>query len=297
MFQAVAMLVSTLLNAILDPIFINIIGFHGAAIATLISQIICLAFMCIYIYHKNYLTFHYLILIQRDYAVCKNAVPSVIQQSIPAISTTFLTAIVSTYSISAIAGYGVAGKLEMILFYPAMALNMVLTSIVGQCIGAQRIDRAKNYLKLALKYGIVVSSVLSAVVIFFSKQLAKLFVSNVTVTNVVSHYFLIVSIGYVLYTITSCYLGTLNGIGKPTKSMILMIFYYIIIRIPFAYLLSWLAENLNGVWIAILISHIVACIITILTSNQIIKRLYGKLYDRTKKARYKSIESNCCGKF
>lgn len=298
MFQAVAMLVSTLLNAILDPIFINIIGFHGAAIATLISQIICLAFMCIYIYRKKLFNLSLSDFDTKEIMpFVKNAVPSVIQQSIPAISTTFLTAIVSTYSISAIAGYGVAGKLEMILFYPAMALNMVLTSIVGQCIGAQRIDRAKNYLKLALKYGIVVSSVLSAVVIFFSKQLAKLFVSNVAVTNVVSHYFLIVSIGYVLYTITSCYLGTLNGIGKPTKSMILMIFYYIIIRIPFAYLLSWLAENLNGVWIAILISHIVACIITILTSNQIIKRLYGKLYDRTKKARYKSIESNCCGKF
>ena len=281
MFQAVAMLVSTLLNAILDPIFINIIGFHGAAIATLISQIICLAFMCIYIYRKKLFNLSLSDFDTKEIMpFVKNAVPSVIQQSIPAI-----------------AGDGVAGKLEMILFYPAMALNMVLTSIVGQCIGAQRIDRAKNYLKLALKYGIVVSSVLSAVVIFFSKQLAKLFVSNVAVTNVVSHYFLIVSIGYVLYTITSCYLGTLNGIGKPTKSMILMIFYYIIIRIPFAYLLSWLAENLNGVWIAILISHIVACIITILTSNQIIKRLYGKLYDRTKKARYKSIESNCCGKF
>ncbi len=291
MFQAVAMLVSTLLNAILDPIFINIIGFHGAAIATLISQIICLAFMCIYIYRKKLFNLSLSDFDTKEIMpFVKNAVPSVIQQSIPAISTTFLTAIVSTYSISAIAGYGVAGKLEMILFYPAMALNMVLTSIVGQCIGAQRIDRAKNYLKLALKYGIVVSSVLSAVVIFFSKQLAKLFVSNVAVTNVVSHYFLIVSIGYVLYTITSCYLGTLNGIGKPTKSMILMIFYYIIIRIPFAYLLSWLAENLNGVWIAILISHIVACIITILTSNQIIKRLYGKLYDRTKKQDIKALK-------
>lgn len=214
MFQAVAMLVSTLLNAILDPIFINIIGFHGAAIATLISQIICLAFMCIYIYRKKLFNLSLSDFDTKEIMpFVKNAVPSVIQQSIPAISTTFLTAIVSTYSISAIAGYGVAGKLEMILFYPAMALNMVLTSIVGQCIGAQRIDRAKNYLKLALKYGIVVSSVLSAVVIFFSKQLAKLFVSNVAVTNVVSHYFLIVSIGYVLYTITSCYLGTLNGIG------------------------------------------------------------------------------------
>ncbi|WP_235698656.1 MATE family efflux transporter, partial [Clostridioides difficile] len=286
MFQAVAMLVSTLLNAILDPIFINIIGFHGAAIATLISQIICLAFMCIYIYRKKLFN-----LSLSDFDTTEimpfinNAVPSVIQQSIPAISTTFLTAIVSTYSISAIAGYGVAGKLEMILFYPAMALNMVLTSIVGQCIGAQRIDRAKNYLKLALKYGIIVSIVLSAVVIFFSKQLAKLFVSNEAVTNVVSHYFLIVSIGYILYTITSCYLGTLNGMGKPTKSMVLMIFYYIIIRIPLAYLLSWLETDLNGVWIAILISHIVACIITILTSNQIIKRLYGRFYDRTKKSK------------
>ena len=49
MFQAVAMLVSTILNAILDPIFIHFIGFHGAAIATLLSQVICLAFMLIYL--------------------------------------------------------------------------------------------------------------------------------------------------------------------------------------------------------------------------------------------------------
>ena len=53
MFQAVAMLVSTILNAILDPIFIHFIGFHGAAIATLLSQVICLAFMLIYLKKKK----------------------------------------------------------------------------------------------------------------------------------------------------------------------------------------------------------------------------------------------------
>ena len=157
MFQAVAMLVSTLLNAILDPIFINIIGFHGAAIATLISQIICLAFMCIYIYRKKLFN---LSLSDFDTKEIMPFVKMLCRLSFNKVFLLlvqhFLTAIVSTYSISAIAGYGVAGKLEMILFYPAMALNMVLTSIVGQCIGAQRIDRAKNYLKLALKYGIVV---------------------------------------------------------------------------------------------------------------------------------------------
>ena len=75
---------------------------------------------------------------------------SVIQQSIPAVSTTFLTALASTYSVTAIAAYGVAGKLETILFYPVMALNMVLATIIGQCIGGARYGRAKDYRRCAL---------------------------------------------------------------------------------------------------------------------------------------------------
>ena len=73
-----------------------------------------------------------------------------IQQSIPAVSTTFLTALVSTYSVTAIAAYGVTGKLETILFYPAMALNMVLATIIGQRIGGARYGRAKDYRRCAL---------------------------------------------------------------------------------------------------------------------------------------------------
>ncbi len=278
MFQAVAMLISTVLNAILDPIFINIIGFHGASIATLTSQAICLCFMCIYIIRKKLFRFSLLDFKTSEIMpLIKSAVPSVIQQSIPAISTTFLTALVSTYSISAIAGYGITGKLETILFYPAMALNMVLTSIVGQCIGGNRVDRVKDYLKLALQYGAISLVILSTIVISFSEQLAKLFVSSSSVSEIVFHYFTVVSIGYVLYTVTSCYLGSLNGIGKPTKSMILMIFYYIIIRIPLAYLFSYLGMGLTGIWLAILLSHIVACLVTVLCGNHNIKLLESNL--------------------
>ena len=265
MFQAVAMLVSTVLNAILDPILIKIIGFHGAAIATLTSQIICLIFMCIYISKKKLFKFTLSDFDKSEIMpLIKNAVPSVIQQSIPAISTTFLTALVSGYSISAIAGYGVTGKLETILFYPAMALNMVLTSIVGQCVGGKRIDRAKDYLKLSLKYGSATLIILSLIIIVFSKQLAGLFVASENVAVIVNQYFMIVSIGYVLYTITSCSLGTLNGIGKPTRSMILMIFYYIVIRIPLAYIFASLGSGLTGIWLAILISHIIACVASVI---------------------------------
>ena len=259
MFQAVAMLVSTILNAILDPIFIHFIGFHGAAIATLLSQVICLLFMLIYLKKKKLFAFK-ISAFDRNAVLplIQKAIPSVIQQSIPAISTTFLTALVSTYSVTAIAAYGVTGKLETILFYPAMALNMVLTTIIGQCVGANRYDRAKDYLKCALGYGCGLLVILSVVVVGFSRQLSGLFVRSEDVAAIVGTYFLIVSIGYILNTVTNWNLGSLNGMGKPSKSMFLMIFYYIVVRMPLAYLLSYLGFGLNGIWVAVLISHVVA---------------------------------------
>lgn len=143
----------------------------------------------------------------------QKAIPSVIQQSIPAVSTTFLTALVSTYSITEIAAYGITGKLVTILFYPAMALNMVLTAIIGQCIGGQRVDRAKDYLKCALKYGGLLLLILSIVIVTFSRQLSGLFVNSPDVAAIVGVYFSIVGIGYVLNTVTNSFLGVLNGFG------------------------------------------------------------------------------------
>lgn len=273
MFQVIAMLISTILNAILDPIFIQKIGFQGAAIATLLSQSLCLVFMLIHIRKKRIFKFSFVDFDKSTIIpLIKNAIPSVIQQSIPAISTTFLTSLISTYSISAIAAYGITGKLETILFYPAMAFNMVLTSIIGQCIGAKRADRAKDYLKLSLKYGGVVLLILSALVIAFSTQLSNLFVSSNVVAQIVKGYFMIISIGYILNTITNCYLGSLNGMGSPTKSMLLMIFYYLVVRIPLSYAISYAGFGLNGIWVAVLISHVVACITAILTGTYSLKK-------------------------
>lgn len=255
MFQAIAMLVSTVLNAILDPIFIHFIGFQGAAIATLLSQIVCLVFMVIYLKKKKLFYLHITWFDKNDVLpLIQKAIPSVIQQSIPAISTTFLTGLVSTYSITAIAAYGIIGKLETILFYPAMALNMVLTTIVGQCIGGQRTDRAKDYLKCALKYGCLLLAILSIVIVVFSKQLSGFFVNSSDVADIVGVYFFIVGIGYLLNTITNSFLGVLNGFGKPAKSMVLMIFYYIVVRMPLAYLLSFLGFGLNGIWFEVLVA-------------------------------------------
>ena len=123
-----------------------------------------------------------------------------------------------------------------------------------------------------LGYGCGLLVILSVLVVGFSKQLSGLFVRSSDVAVIVGIYFLIVSIGYVLNTVTNCYLGALNGMGKPSKSMFLMIFYYIVVRIPLAYLLSYLGFGLNGIWVAVLVSHIVASFAAAITGTVFIRK-------------------------
>jgi putative MATE family efflux protein len=258
-FQMAAMLVCTVLNAGLDPLLIHLFGFSGAAVATVLSQILCLIAMLSYLAKKRFFAFRLSAFQTEWIAPCfAKGVPAAFQQSIPAISTGFLTSLVSGYGITALAAYGIGGKLETILFYPAMAFNMVLTTIVGQCIGGGRSDRAKDYLKSSLLYGGGLLAVLSAVVVLFSRRLSGLFVDSGAAAEIVGGYFRIVGIGYVLNTVTNCFLGAVNGMGKPMKSMLCMVVYYLIVRMPLAWLFSRMGFGLNGIWSAVLVSHGVA---------------------------------------
>lgn len=273
MFQVAGILFCTILNGVLDPFFIKYMGIEGAAIATVLSQTIAVVLMTIYVIKKKLI---YVNLKDFDKEnlldLIKKALPSVVQQSIPALSTTVLTSIVSGFGVTAIAAYGITGKLETILFYPAMALNMAITAIIGQCYGAGRFDRVKDYLKLSLIYGGGLLLVLSALVIVYSNGLSHLFLDSMNVAEIVHSYFMIVSIGYILNTVTNCYLGTINGFGRPMMGMFIMIFYYIIVRMPLAYILSKSTLLLNGIWWAVLISHIVASISSILIFKVIVNK-------------------------
>lgn len=264
MFQMKGMLLSTLLNACIDPMFIQGMGLRGAAWATVLSEVLCYGYALFY-YRKRRIfriqpgsAFAH-----REYIrpVLKDAIPSAVQQCMPAVSSAVMTILVSRFGVQMIAAYGVATKLEIFLFYPAMAVNMALVTIVGQCIGAKRIDRAKEYLRCACIYGGAAIGIVTVTVFAFSGQLSGLFVPDGSAAEMVKTFFEIVSVGYVMYMLTSCFLGFMSGAGKPGLSMLLFFIYYIVIRIPLAILLIHTGLGITGIWLAILISHIAAALI------------------------------------
>lgn len=269
--QMLFLLVSTIINIILDPLFINgfwvipAMGIRGSAFATLISQGISVIIMIAYILKNHLLSFD----IKKfnltfTKKIIAKSVPSAIQQSIPAISTSFITALVSAFGITSIAAFGIAGKLEPILLYPAMALNMAITAAAGQCYGAKKDAKSKEFLHWGFIYGLGSVLILTVLITLFAKSISGLFVNSQDIGTIVFTYFLIISAGYLFHVITNCYIGMMNGLGKPLGAMLIMIVYFIIVRMPMAYLLSKTQLGIDGIWLAVLISHFIAMIASII---------------------------------
>lgn len=257
--QLIAIILCTLLNAVFDPIFIHFMGMNGVAAATVISEFIMMIIVIAYCRKNKILSVHLkLFHLKTLLEIISKAVPSMIQQSLPAVSTTFVTSLVAGFGVTSISGFGTAGKMETLLLYPPMAMNMALTSAAGQCFGAQNCKKAKEYTKWAVIMGAGILISLTLIVTIFSKNIAALFGADNAVKQVVSSYFAIIAIGYVCNIITNSMLGTVNGAGKPAAAMCLMIFYYIVVRMPLAKILSMTSLRLNGIWIAVLVSHIAA---------------------------------------
>lgn len=261
LFQMKGMLLTVIVNAVLDPVMISWWGFNGVAIATVLSEVLCLIYALYYHKKKAMFTINYKEMsFDNVKLMCKLCIPTAVQQIMPAVSSAVMLIFINPVGTTALAGYGVARNLELIMFMPTNAMSMAVTSIVGQCKGAKRMDRAKDYLKSSMLLGGVLIGILSLFVIGFSPLLSMCFGQGAEVAAIVSHFFMILSIGYVLYLLTSCIQGFITGIGKAGLAMVLLVFYYVLFRIPVAIILK-ARLGLSGIWAAFLISHILACIL------------------------------------
>ena len=263
-FQMKGMLLTTIFNAIADPFFIKAWGLSGAAAATVISEILCLIYAVIYYKKYRMFTFDFRKINMKDAkTMLKLAVPTSIQAIMPPVSSAVMISFITPFGLIATAGYGVARNLELIMFMPTTGMCMAVTAIVGQCAGALRYDRAKAYMKAGMIIGGGMIAALTAMVLLLSKQLTGLFGQGEEVALIVGDFFKIISIGYFLYMLTSCMQGYITGIGKPGMALVLLILYYIIIRIPAAIILNNIM-GLEGIWFAFLTSHILATVAAVI---------------------------------
>jgi putative MATE family efflux protein len=263
-------LLTVILNAILDPLFIfgygpiPAMGVAGAAMATTITQAIA-TFIGIGLLLRGKHEIHLKLKdFKPDPAFIKKAffigLPSSIEQSTRALGMTAMTILVASFGTLAIAAYGIGMRMLMLVFIPAMGLSIATSALVGQNIGAGKVDRAAQTNYIGSILGFAILSVLGVLLFATTEILARFFVPEGGEAIAMSAVFVrIMALTFGFIGLQMIILGTLRGAGDTKASMNMTLISQWVIQFPLALILSRFTPlGLNGIWWSFSISNIVS---------------------------------------
>lgn len=285
-YTMITQLVGALINIILDPILIFGLlgmpkfGVSGAALATVIGQIVAAITAVIINYKKNHevkLDFKgfrpSVSIIKQIYVV---GIPSIIMQSIGSVMVFCMNQILIAFSTTATAVFGVYFKLQSFIFMPIFGMNNGMVPIVAYNYGAQKKERLIKTVKLSMIYAVGIMCIGVLVFQLIPDKLFLLFDASDHMLSMGIPALRIISVHFPLAGI--CIIGgsMFQALGNAVYSMITAICRQLLVLIPAAWLLAQLG-NVDYVWWSFPIAEVVSLTLNILFLIKINKDIVSKI--------------------
>jgi len=278
LFQMIGLLV----NAALDPVLINgwsifpSMGIRGAALATVISQVLASVLVITTLSRKHHLLiFEWIAWRKLKTAwskIIRFAIPSVIGMLLMPIGSIIITWITAKFGDGAVAACAAAGRLEMIAFMIPMSIGMTIIPIVGQNFGAKQYDRIKDCRRYSMRF-VGVFLTCSALVYFFaSNWIAAQFSPNAEVREIIAMYICIIPWGFGAVEIHRYSGFFFTGCGKPSITAWLNTMRIFGFLVPFS-LIALYFNFLTGLFIARLIGDLLSGTIAFYMARRMLKKL------------------------
>ncbi|MCT4566465.1 MAG: MATE family efflux transporter [Maledivibacter sp.] len=276
------MAAGAILNIILDPIFIKVfgLGIEGAAIATIVSQIIqAIITMYYFIKISETVRFH-------GIRISKELIPEILSIGVSAMLMQIMSFVQQTVLYNVTSQYG--GNEQVILmgaslrvlmfsFIPLWGMSQGLQPIIGTNYGAKLYDRVKKVANTFMVGSIVISLLFWLPIQIIPKQVLALFIKDISIVEKgVGSFRLMYSIFPVLgiFIISVTFF---QALGKGSKAGILVMLRQVVVFIPTVIFLPRLMHML-GVWISIPITDGIVLLVAI--SNLLME--YRRLEDDRK---------------
>lgn len=224
------LILSTLLNMILDLVFV--INFHlgvaGVAYATVISQTIAAVLCYIYARRKVPLLRVAKMVFDRGLfrSILQYSIPAALQLSLTSLAGLTIMRLINSFGSVAVAGYTAATKIDQLAIMPLSNVSMAVSTFVAQNMGADLEDRAKKGLRSSLALMAGIGVFISLFALLFGKQLIALFIStadadSAEIIAVGARYLAIIVCFYVLFAVFFAFNGFFRGVGDAIIVMIL----------------------------------------------------------------------------
>ena len=280
-----AMIVSAILNMILDPIFIYYLnlGVKGAAIATIISSLFVILILLYWFYFKrdtylrpNMINFKFKKEISTD--IVKVGIPA----SIQLLNNAFFAAVFSALlayvgSTDSVAVYSTGWRIVTIGTTPLLAIGTALISIIAANYGAKNYKNIQIAHRYAMKVSIVIAVIVMILTNLFAGDIASVFTSSGSSARIASEltaFLAWIVIYYPTMAVGVASTYVFQGIGKGLTAMFQTIMRETGFTIFFAVLFGvYLGYGVWGAWMGIVLGEIVSNNITMVWADWQIKKL------------------------
>ena len=270
-------------NAILDPIFIFVLGMgiRGAALATILCQLVALVYTLRFLSDKRRLLHFTRPLFQLDWRIAKQSlaigVGPFLMNVAACLVALFINQQLGKYGGDmAIGSYGILNRLTMLFVMVNMGFCQGLQPIAGYNYGARQYTRVREIFVLTAKWAVLVTTLCFLMSELVPRSAVSLFTNDPELVDFAARGLRIMNAAVALVGFGMVTGNFFQCLGMVRKSIFLSQSRQLLFLIPLIYTLPlWLNEA--GVWISFPISDL----LNVIVSAVLIVRLFRK-FDRLK---------------
>lgn len=243
------LLITTVLNIILDIVFITKLnmGVAGVALATIIAQVVS-AILCLNkLFHmKN--VFHlnrYDLVPHKVYTskMIKLGLPSGLTQAIFSTALIVVQSLTNSFGEMVIAASVIVMRIDGFAMMPNFSFGTAMTTFSGQNIGAKRLDRIEKGAKQGTLIAVGTAAFITSLLLLFGKYLMAIFTTTPELVDLSANMMKILAVGYIAMAITQSLSGVIRGAGDTLTPMWISLITTIAIRIPLAYGIAYFTRS------------------------------------------------------
>ncbi len=233
LYSTIAQVAGAVANMMLDPIFIfgwlglPKMGVTGAAIATVIGQILSLVLALIFHFKYNVEFSKNMKYCKPDSQIIKNiysiGLPAIIAQALMSILTYLLNIIFVKIGENVVTAYGLYYKIQQFILFAAFGLRDAITPIVSFNHGLKSKERVMAGIRYGLLYTIVIMTAGMIALEIFANPLAGLFgLSGETEALCISA-IRIISLSFIFAGINIAFQGIFQALDSGVESLIISV--------------------------------------------------------------------------
>ncbi len=265
----ITQIVGAVTNIILDPILISVanMGAPGAAVATIIGQLVAMSIPIIVILRKKW---DIQIFFTKKFRVKKRILLDILRVGLPTVIMNSIGSImymVSNFILNAFEdatwAFGAYFKLQSFAFMPVFGLNQGCIPIFGYNYGANNKPRFIKTFKIALLLAFIY--MMFALIIFHSMPeiILKLFSPDTQhKVEVGAEALRLCATAFIPASVSVILVAMFNSVGHGIKAMLISLLRQLCILLPLGYVLcTFTPLQLTGFWAAFPIAEAIAALI------------------------------------